>query len=111
LPQRWRGPPCTWITARTYTLIRELDPPWVYEMDVQGMLEWLAHRFSSRAGLAVEVQAQREPLALPAQDRALLFRCIRELLACGAPRPSDAPSGNRSHAPRAGPTCMLLAQP
>jgi signal transduction histidine kinase len=68
------------IIARTRHLIEELDPPWIYELDLTRMITWLGRSLKARAGLQVDIHHPDWTPPLPASDRALLFRSVRELL-------------------------------
>jgi len=63
----------------TRTMIAELSPPSFQESGLTAALQWLADRMA-KDGLRVEVQAEREPLALPEEQAVLLFQSVRELL-------------------------------
>ncbi len=68
------------ITAHVRHLIEELDPPWIFELGLAEAVEWLAARFFERSRLEVELHLGANLPSLTADDRAMLFRGVRELL-------------------------------
>lgn len=70
----------TGITERTRQMVEELDPPWIRTLPLPRMIDWLVKRTLDRAGLRIEVRDQGIPADLGVEERALLFRCLRELV-------------------------------
>jgi PAS domain S-box-containing protein len=65
----------------TRSLTFELSPPILYDLGFQAAIEWLAELMQEQHGIAIEVQADRDPKPLDDESRILLFHGVRELLA------------------------------
>lgn len=63
----------------TRTMIAELSPPAFHEAGLPAALKWLAERMR-KDGLFVEVQAEKDSIALSEEQGVLLFQSVRELL-------------------------------
>jgi signal transduction histidine kinase len=66
------------------SLTFEISPPVLYELGFSAALEWLAERMSSDFGLLVRLKLPRCMPQLPEEQRAVLFRSVRELLSNAA---------------------------
>jgi signal transduction histidine kinase len=68
------------IIARARTLMTELSPPGIYDLDFVMALEWLAKRTRDRDGIECSVLHAGEAVDIAPELRAMLFSAARELL-------------------------------
>lgn len=64
----------------TRTLTFDLSPPILYDLGLKPALSWLVEDVEKRCGIAVELEADDEPVPLDDERAALVFRAVRELL-------------------------------
>ncbi len=69
----------TMTQARTLSF--ELFPPVLYELGLEGALQWLTHTFGERVGITCIFETVGEVVELPEDVRAMAYQCVRELLA------------------------------
>ena len=68
----------TMIEARSLSF--ELFPPVLYQMGLEGALQWLTHQYGERTGQACHFSTEGQGEELPQDTRAMLYQCVRELL-------------------------------
>ncbi len=66
------------VDVRSLTF--ELSPPVLYALGIRQAIEWFAEQLSQQYGLQVRVEEDEQAEPLQEDRRALLFRCVRELL-------------------------------
>ena len=65
----------------TRTLISELSPPVLYELEFSDAIEWLTERTGAEHSIRVDVEVGSEAISPPENIRVVLFQATRELLA------------------------------
>ncbi len=66
------------VDVRSLTF--DLSPPVLYALGIRQAIEWFAEQLSQQYGLEVRVEEDEQAEPLQEDRRALLFRCVRELL-------------------------------
>jgi len=62
------------------TLTTQISPPLLYEVGLEAALECLGDSLRAEHGFTVELRQCTEPLAIPEEERVVLFTAVRELL-------------------------------
>ena len=62
------------------SLTFELSPPMLYALGIEAAIKWFAEQLTRQHGLRVRVEEDGHAKPLHEDTRALLFRCVRELL-------------------------------
>ena len=62
------------------SLMFELSPPTLYDIGLEGTIEWLAEHFSKEHGLEIQISNDEQPKLINAEWTVILFQAIRELL-------------------------------
>ncbi len=68
-------------TNKLRNLSHELSPPGLYEVSLEAALETLAGQFHQQWGISCSFNDDGSPKPLSEDERALLYRCVGELLA------------------------------
>ena len=68
------------MDADVRSLTFELSPPMLYALGIGAAIEWFAEQLRRHHGLRVQVEDDGRTKPLHEDTRALLFRCVRELL-------------------------------
>lgn len=64
----------------TKTLIFELSPPMLYELDFESALEWLTEQIHEQHGVYCSFEDDEKPKPLDDEIRMFMFKAVRELL-------------------------------
>lgn len=64
----------------TRTLVFELAPPILFDLGLEGAVEWLTERFQEQYGIFFEFRDDGQPKPLDDTTRLFLFRAVRELM-------------------------------
>jgi len=64
----------------SWSLMRELSPPFLYEVGLGAALGWLVEQFCDQHGLLLEFEDDGQPKPLPEHIRGVVFHAARELL-------------------------------
>lgn len=62
------------------TLTTQISPPLLYEVGLEAALECLGDSLQAEHGFTVHLRQTIEPLAIPEEERVVLFTAVRELL-------------------------------
>ncbi len=64
----------------TRSLTFDLSPPILYDLGLKPALSWLVEDVEKRCGIAIELEADDDPVPLDDERAAMVFRAVRELL-------------------------------